>query len=270
MDRTLIEEAASYLADARTRHRRIERLPPSCRPSSIAEAYAIQDAVTAKLGEIVGAFKATAPRTSDRTTNEESTSPDPSWLATEGVRAPIFQSTIYASTADIPVVKMPQCGVEGEIAFRFLYDLPARFQPYNQEEIAAAVDAYPAIEVVSSRFLDPDSGSFLEDLADCVGNGGFVYGAPVKDWREIALAQLKVTLSVNGEMAVEQIGGHPTGDLLAIVAAVVEMMRGTTGVKAGQFVTTGSFTGLRFLKPGDACKVEFEGLGAAHLSFSAA
>jgi 2-keto-4-pentenoate hydratase len=46
------------------------------------------------------------------------------------------------------------------------------------------------------------------------------------------------------------------------------MMRTTVGVIAGQFVTCGSFTGLRYFKPGDVCEVKFEGLGAAQLAFS--
>jgi 2-keto-4-pentenoate hydratase len=39
------------------------------------------------------------------------------------------------------------------------------------------------------------------------------------------------------------------------------------GVRAGQFVTCGTYTGLRYLKPGDICGVRFEGLGAAEVTF---
>ncbi len=269
MDQVQIEQAAFYLADARRTFSRVERLPVSCRPGSIQDAHAIQDAVTAALGETIGAFKATAPRPSTSPVEADNTSIAP-WLVAEGVRAPIFESTIYASPGDVPSRQMPQCGVEGEIAFRFRHDLPSRSHPYTREEIVAAVDAYPAIEVVDSRFLNPDAASFLERLADCVSNGGFVYGPAVEDWRGLDLQRLRVTLTVNGEKVVEQKGGHPTGDLLAIVIAVVEMMRASIGVKAGQFVTCGSFTGLRYLSPGDTCQVNFEGLGAAQLTFHSA
>jgi 2-keto-4-pentenoate hydratase len=266
IDRVRIEAAAAYLAEARRSFSRVERLPEACRPSSIGEAHAIQDAVTAALGETVGAYKATAPRPAASPAVEDNTTSAP-WLVPEGVRAPIFQSTIYASPADVPSRQMPQCGVEGEVAFRFRHNLLPRSHPYSRDEIIASVDAHPAIEVVSSRFLHPDEASFLERLADCVSNGGFAYGPAAADWRDLDLAHLKVTLTVNGTNVVEQRGGHPTGDLLAIVAAVVEMMRESIGLKAGQFVTCGSFTGLRYLNPGDACRVEFEGLGAAELTF---
>ena len=39
------------------------------------------------------------------------------------------------------------------------------------------------------------------------------------------------------------------------------------GVKAGQIVTTGSWTGMDFLKPDDHCLVRFEGLGEAEVVF---
>jgi 2-keto-4-pentenoate hydratase len=64
------------------------------------------------------------------------------------------------------------------------------------------------------------------------------------------------------------VGGHPTGDPLGVAVALANMMRDKGGVRAGQFVTCGSFTGLRYLQPGDTCDVRFEGLGAAEVTFT--
>ena len=267
----IVDEAASLIAAARQKQVRIARLPITCRPRSVTEAHAIQDAVANKLGAAIGGYKATAP-SSDQARNQNgayaTATADESWSITEGVRALIFDTTIYASPCTIPSREMPQCGVEGEIAFRFLCDLPPRAAPYAREEIAAVTDAYPAIEVVSSRFASPEKITFPESLADCVSNGGFVFGSKRADWQRLHLAELKVMLIVNGEAVVDQTGGHPTGDPIGIVVALVEMMRTTTGVSAGQFVTCGSFTGLRYFKPGDVCEVRFEELGTAQLSFS--
>ncbi|MBR1153378.1 2-keto-4-pentenoate hydratase [Bradyrhizobium sp. JYMT SZCCT0428] len=267
-----VDEAASLIATARQKQVRIASLPVICRPRSVKEAHAVQDAVAIKLGATIGGYKATAPTTPDPTRNQDevhaTANEDAPWLITEGVRALIFDTTIYASPCVIPSREMPQCGVEGEIAFRFLCDLPPRATPYTREEIAGVTDAYPAIEVVSSRFALPEKTTFLERLADCVSNGGFVYGSKSTEWQRLRLAELRVMLIVNGETIVDQIGGHPTGDPFGIVVALVEMMRTTTGVSAGQFVTCGSCTGLRYFKPGDVCEVRFEGLGAAHLTFS--
>ena len=55
---------------------------------------------------------------------------------------------------------------------------------------------------------------------------------------------------------------------IGVAVALVNLMREQNGVRAGQFVTCGSWTGLRFLKPGDTCGVRFEGLGEAEVTFT--
>jgi 2-keto-4-pentenoate hydratase len=254
MDATRIAEAAALLAAARKEGRRIDRLPEACRPKSTADAHAMQNAVTGLLGDEIRAYKANAP-----------TAGDPN---TVGLRAPIYAANTRVSPAQFPVAEAPQCGVEGEIAFRFRRDLPPRAAPYTRDEVAAAVDACAAIEVCTSRYANPDAMTALDKLADCISNGGFVFGEIVADWRALDLTKLKVTLTVNGAPVLEKVGGHPIGDPLGVAVAFVEMMRTENGVKAGQFVTSGSCTGLRYLKPGDRCGVTFEGLGEAQLQFT--
>jgi 2-keto-4-pentenoate hydratase len=247
MDKHQIEQTAALLVGARRSMQPIDSLPEALRPASVSDAHAIQDATTAGLGKAVGAFKAMAPANAE---------------ATRGV---IYADTVAASPARLPAAQVPQCGVEGEVAFVFRRDLPSRGTPYTRDEVAAAVDACAAIEVVTSRYRDSDRVSNLEKLADSISNGAFVYGAPLTDWRGLELGKLKVTLTVNGSPVLEQVGGHPTGDPLGVAVALVNMIPG--GVRAGQFVTCGSLTGLRYLKPGDACGVSFEGLGAAEVTF---
>lgn len=250
MDKRQIEQAAALLVQARHGMTRIDGLPADRQPASVAEAHAIQDAVTAGLGKPIGAFKANAPANAE---------------ATRGV---IYADTIHASPARIPAAEVPQCGVEGEVAFVFRCDLPPRAVPYSRDEVAAAVDACAVIEVVTSRYQDLDKASNLEKLADCISNGAFVYAAPIANWRSLELGKLPVMLNVNGASVLQQVGGHPSGDPLGVAVALVNMMREQSGVRAGQFVTCGSCTGLRFLKPGDVCAVRFEGLGAAEVTFT--
>ena len=247
MDKDQIEQAAKLLVQARRSMEPIDGLPEALRPANVTDAHAIQDATTAGLGKTVGAFKAMAPANGE---------------ATRGV---IYADTVLASPARIPAAQVPQCGVEGEVAFVFRRDLPARGTPYSRDEVAAAVDACAAIEVVTSRYRDLDRASNLEKLADSISNGAFVYARPNADWRGLELGKLKVVLTVNGAPVLERVGGHPTGDPLGVAVALVNMLPG--GVRAGQYVTCGSLTGLRFLKPGDVCGVTFDGLGAASVTF---
>jgi len=268
MDKANIDEAASVLAAARRKRVRIGALPPACRPTSIKEGHAIQDALALALGAAVGGYKAAPPARPDPSRPHDESDATAPWSNPEGIRAFIFEPTIHASPCVFPSTEAPQCGVEGEIAFRFRRDLPPRAAPYSRDEIAAVVDAYPAIEIVSSRYASPQEMTFLDKLADCVSNSGFVYGAKCTDWQRLRLADLTVKLVVNGETIVDRVGGHPMGDPFVIVEALVEMMRPTVGVKAGQFVTCGSHTGLPYFKPGDVCRVEFEALGDVQVTFS--
>ncbi len=250
MDKQQSVQAAALLVQARRSMQPIAGLPEACRPASVTDAHAIQDATTAALGKAVGAFKAMTP-------------PDG-----EPNRGVIYQGTIFPTPARMPAAQVPACGVEGEVAFIFRRDLPPRSQDYTRDEVSAVVDALAAIEVVHSRYADRNAVSNLENLADSISNGGFVHAPPVADWRGLALGKLPVRLTVNGATVLEKQGGHPTGDPLGVAVALVNMMRVQNGVRAGQFVTCGSWTGLRFLKPGDACSVRFEGLGEAEVTFT--
>jgi 2-keto-4-pentenoate hydratase len=252
MNKQQIERAARILVQARRDMKALDGLPDGLKPTSIDEALAIQDAVSSQLGKLIAGFKAMAPANGDPT------------------RGIIYGGTIHASPGHLAASTVPRCGVEGEVAFIFRRDLPNRDKPYSRNEVAAVVDACAAIEVVHSRFAQKAPISNLEKLADSISNGALVHDVPRSDWRDLQLGKLKVTLSVNGETRLEQTGGHPTGDPLGVAVVLANLWREKGGVRTGQFVTCGSFTGLIFLKPGDFCSVRFEDLGKAQATFGKA
>jgi 2-keto-4-pentenoate hydratase len=250
MDKQSVERAAAILVQARRSMNPLPGLPEALKPKTIPEAHAIQDAVSRQLGRLVAGFKAMKPANADPT------------------RGVIYGGTIFSSPATIQAAMVPQCGVEGEVAFIFRHDLPNRSAPYSRNEVAAVLEACVAIEVVHSRFAADAGVSNLEKLADSISNGALVHDVPTADWRGLQLGKLKVTLTVNGHPVLEQVGGHPTGDPLGVATVLANLWREKGGVRAGQFVTCGSFTGLKFLNPGDVCGVRFEGLGSAQVTFA--
>ena len=249
MDRHLIERAAAILVRARRDMVPLSGLPDGLKPTTIDDAHAIQDAVSASLGKLIGGFKAMAP---------------PNQQPNRGI---IYAGTIHASPCDLPAATVPQCGVEGEVAFVFRESLPDRAVPYSRNEVAAVVDACAAIEVVHSRYASAAPVSNLEKLADSISNGALVHAAPTANWRGLDLGNIKVTMVVNRKTDLEKHGGHPLGDPLAVAVTMANLWRDKGGVRAGQIVTCGSYTGLKFLKAGDTCKVTFEGLGTASVKF---
>ena len=90
-------------------------------------------------------------------------------------------------------------------------------------------------------------------------------GEAIADWSDLDLPNLRITLLVNGEQVLQKRGGHPTGDPLGAAVTLANML--PDGVKAGHIVTTGSWTGMDFLKPDDHCLVRFDGLGEAEVVF---
>ncbi len=252
MNKQQIDQAARILVLARHDMVPLDGLPAALKPTTFDDAHAIQDAVTARLGKLIAGFKAMAPAEGEPT------------------RGVIHGGTIHASPCVLPAAEVPQCGVEAEVAFVFRRDLPPRDKAYTRNEVAAVMDACAAIEVVHSRFALKSSASNLEKLADSISNGGLVHSVPVAAWRDLPLGRLKVTLSVNGKRKHDKVGGHPTGDPLGVAVVLVNLWREKGGVRAGQFVTCGSYTGCDFLKLGDVCSVTLEGLGSAEVTFAKA
>jgi 2-keto-4-pentenoate hydratase len=249
-DRT-ISKAARLLIEARRTGVALAELPADCRPKNVSEAHAVQDEVNRELGEPIGGWKANAPP------------------GGETQRGAIFERVIFASPARIPASIVPLLGVEAEIAFRFLKDLPPRTRDYGRDEIGDAVAAFAAIEVVDARMRDYNKIPLLDRLADNICNGAFVHGETVGAWRKLPIDRLRVRLQIDGRTIADKIGGHPIDDPVGPAVALVNHLRTHGGVKAGQFVTTGSCTGIEYAKPGQTVTASFDGLGSAEVTFAA-
>jgi 2-keto-4-pentenoate hydratase len=245
-----ISEAARLLVEARRSGTHLGGLPEALRPANVGDAHAIQDATVAALGETVAGWKVGAPKDG------------------RVVRGVLLASRVFASPARIPAALVPLLGVEAEVAFRFDRALPPRATGYTYAEVADAVTAFVAIEVVDTRYASYKDAPLIERIADCVSNGAFVVGDVQPGWRSFDLAQLTVALVVDGVSTVRRAGGHPAGDPLLPAVALVNDLGGEGGVAAGRVMTTGTYTGLTFVKPGQAVDVAFEGFGAASVRFT--
>jgi 2-keto-4-pentenoate hydratase len=221
--------------------------------ADISEAYAVQSLVAEKRGR-VGAWKTGAA------------SPD-----AEPIAAPIFADLVHESGVDLPAAQFHRLGIEAEIAYRLEHDLPPQDSPYTRMDIVAAIDAIlPAIEIVDSRCEACDQLDPLWKLADNQINGGLVCGKAVQAWQDIPVTTQAAILQVNGQTVVSSESGHPAGDPLRLLVWMANhMARHCGGLRRGQIVTTGSFTGLRFMAPGDRIVADFPGISRVSVSFAA-
>ncbi|HEX6136954.1 MAG TPA: fumarylacetoacetate hydrolase family protein [Casimicrobiaceae bacterium] len=239
--------AADLLLQARATRSPLRTLPADARPQSTDEAYAIQDLVIAALGPI-GAWKVGAKTPSA----EPNCAP---LCATWRVDAP---ARFAAGTFRLN-------GIEAELAFTLDRDLPARDRRYGrQEAVEAVASVHTAIEVVDSRFADIGEVDALSLLADSNSHGALVVGPGVPLSASFAVIDQVVELDSDGVRLASGRDANPAGDPFRLLAWLANhaAQRGG-GLRRGQAVTTGSWTGLRFVQPGARVSARFPGVGEA-------
>ncbi|MBV9522081.1 MAG: fumarylacetoacetate hydrolase family protein, partial [Alphaproteobacteria bacterium] len=240
--------AAALLLEARHSGKGLRELPADCRPRSIEEAYAIQAAVAARNGPI-RAWKTGAP------------SPE-----ADASFAPIF--TVVASPSRFPAAAQRLFGIEAELAFRMGRDLPPRKTPYARAEVIAAIAAmHPAVELVESRFADWREVDALSKLADNQSNGALVYGPAIPDWEKVELIRPPLTVAIDGAILARTSGNNGGDPLRLLTALAAHCASSGEGLRAGDFVTTGSLMGVVFGKPGAEIVADFGRLGTVRLGF---
>jgi len=245
-----LSAAADALLDARRTGETLTDLPVELQPVDLTEVYFVQDKVAAAYDEI-GGWKIGAP-------NAEATplfAPMPkAWMAASGS---LLSGNRYR-------------GLEAEIAFLVGEDLPPRETPYTRAEVVAAMaSCHPVIEVLESAYGDPTTAAKNSMLADLQMHGGFVYGPAFPGWESVDFNTEKVTLSVDGIVRVERVGSNTSGDLVKLLPWLAnEGAARTGGLRKGQWITTGSWTGNTLASAGSVVDVAFSTVGGVGLRFA--
>ncbi len=213
------------------------------------DTYAVQDAVFKQLwpGERPAAWKVGAP-------NDK----------VEPAAAPI--RFVHRSPASVDAQGMQMIGVEAEIAYRFGRALPMRERPYMDEEVAGAVEEIVvAIELCDTRLAGWKTAPPLWKLADFQSNAALIVGSGTRNLRAIDFARQEVELSFGGKTK-QATGAHPFGNPFRLLPwTVAHCFRRGGGLRAGDIVTTGSWTGIDFVSRGDLVVARFPGIGEASL-----
>jgi 2-keto-4-pentenoate hydratase len=149
-------------------------------------------------------------------------------------------------------------------------DLPPRETAYSREEVIAAIASmHPAIEILETALLNPDEAQKLTSLADMAMHGGFVYGDPVPSWQNIDFAKESVSLAVDGAVRVERTGSNTSGDLMRLLPWLAnEGASRTEGLRKGDWITTGSWTGNTLATMGSSVEARFAHAGQVVLRFA--
>lgn len=235
--------------------------PPGGLGGSLPDAYAIQEALVARMeqddGPVVG-WKVAL------------TSPVMQQMC--GVDHPcegaVLRDRVHQSPAICDTSKLGRLGVEAEIALVIGQDMPAGSGPYTLASAAAHVSAaHAAIELVDDRNADYAKITAAKLIANNSLNAGIVVGPALQDWRGKDLASLKGAMLIDGKVVAEGTGadilGHP---LNAIVWLSNSLNARGKMLRAGDVVMCGSFVRTQFPAAGQTVTCRVESLGEASVA----
>ena len=222
-------------------------------PMSLKAAYSIQEKVIGLLGVSSESWKVGS--TSKEAQRKLGT--------TEPGAARVPKQFKYTDGATIPVFANHDLWVEGEFALRIGIDLPPREQPYIHEEILTAIDGVaPSLEFVGSRLKGGigKSGRF-NATADGGANVALCTGKIVSNWKNIDLSINQVDLSLNHKVVASGLGNKALGNPINVMTWLANHLRSSTGLRAGEIVSTGTCTGLVKVSAGDQIEANFGVIG---------
>jgi 2-keto-4-pentenoate hydratase len=237
----------------------LEGLDDDEQPSTLHEAYSFQEALTDQWGDQVAGWKVGA-------TSQEI---QRLFGISEPVYGPVFKKCVFNTPARVAVHSFHHRMLETEFAFRFPRGLPIRSKRYSLYEIIEAADALiPALEIISPRFKTLSVANVPLLVTDFCASGGAVLGTPYLGWRALDLSSSSASFQVDGAERQRGTGsvafGNPLNVLEWFVSALAQ--RGKN-IGPGQFVMTGTITGLHAIESGQTARSDFGALGTVEVTF---
>lgn len=249
----LAQQAAKLLLQAREDGAAaLPSLPEHLRPATEAQAYAVQQASLPALGPVGGWKVGASGKDADAHVS----------------CAPLPLGGLHGDGAILDPRRFTLRGVEAEICVRMGRDLPPRDVPYSRAEVIAAIDTcHPAIEVLQSRFVDPDVQDRLSQLADLISHGALIVGPPIAAWQDMDLAREDVRVMVDGAEQIRRTG-NPAGEMIRLIVWLANAgSHRAGGLRAGQVITTGSWTGKTIVGPEARAQAVFARAGTVSVRF---
>lgn len=211
--------------------------------TDFGQAYPISLGVMKALGESVGGWK--VGLTADD----------------KAIAAPMYQSGFIENNGRFALKPGRAMIPEVEIAVRLARDLPPGKTYTRDDMLDAAAELLLGFELIERR---PEGGNGLNplNLADDLGNVGYVIGPGVKEVRKLDLASLRCQFWMGDALVTDRRGGHVKGDpLVPMLAWANQQCDLAGGMKAGQVITLGSLTPMKAVEAPMKLTAELEGFG---------
>jgi 2-keto-4-pentenoate hydratase len=254
--------AAEFIAAARRNRTPLSALPEEVAPRDEAGGYVIQQAVHDILSADFGPLVGHKIGCTSAVMQQYLDIPHP-------CGGGIFSKGVHRSGAVLRHTDFVRVGVECEIAVRLGRDLVASDTPFTADGVAQAIEAYlPAIEIVDERYADWRSIGAPTLVADDFFAAGCVLGQPVPRSAAPDLLTLTGRAMINGTEVGRGSGadvpGHPHN---ALAWLANHLAAAGHGLRAGEFVLTGSLVQTIWLDANDKVLMDLSGLGTVAVDF---
>jgi 2-keto-4-pentenoate hydratase len=244
-----IEDAAALLLQSRRTSKRIKDLGRAA-PRDFAEAYDMQRAVIAALGATIAGYKI-------------SVFPDG-----ETMVAPILTHLVQATGATCSLAPAQSIGIELEFGFRFTKAVPAAAEP--AVVMAAIGETVVSLELCETRYERLDGLSRETLAADLISNRGAVLGQTRPFNARDPFKSVVCRQKLDGALNTERAASHPNGDPLLPLALIPKaLLAAGYTITPGQFVITGSLTGLTWVEAPLSVVGEIDGFGSVSINLVA-
>ncbi|PWR18090.1 2-keto-4-pentenoate hydratase [Zavarzinia compransoris] len=178
----------------------------------------------------------------------------------------LFADMAFGDGETIPVSRVSQPKVEGEIAFFLKDDLDG--DRLTLADVLHSIDyAVAAIEIVGSRIADWNI-KIVDTVADNASSGLYVLGSQPQPLTAFDPILCGMVLSIRGEPASTGAGvaclGNPLVATLWLAKKMVEVGR---PLKKGDTILSGALGPLTPVKGGDVVELRINGLGSVRCRF---
>jgi 2-keto-4-pentenoate hydratase len=220
-------------------------------PTTLAEAYALQDRAVAEFPDTVRGWKVAGVLPELRAA-----------LGTDRIVGPVFSRSIRRPAEEGPVAFPVFPGGFAAVEAEFILEMGRDISPCENPDaatLAGAVRAMHAgVETAGSPLATINDLGPLAVVSDFGNNHGIIVGPEITDWRARDLAALAACTSINGMLAGEGSAAKVAGGPLAALAFLVGNL-GARGIvlRAGDYVSTGMTTGIHLVVPGDLADFQF-------------